>query len=576
MNTITKKIPVDKLRQHPYHQEVYESNPTDTLKVSFLRTGNKPVYPIVVVPNPDDPELFWVISGMNRLETLIQIEQTDVEVILYETTDETEVKNLIVDLNKQRIKTGREILMEFRHFCEMYPDQRGVPGSRYSKIGMEVGRSKDMVKDLVILINFFEGEGEVILEKIFGKELSVSQGFQLKQVVEKYPEKFNSEKSYEKISDPEFDFGRLDYGVCNLSIDDDVEFDIMKPYLLKETTPQDFHKKLEQMGKVEQRVDSHEKNKVTVPILDDVYITDNTCLIKGNNREVEFSHPFKKEIQCLVGSPPYGNRRLNGDDPDSDTGHNMDGYEYGLYLSETYYHYKTFMSKDGSIYVIVDDYRLRDGSHSCYLEHFVIEMSNKGFFLVGRYVWVKDNPMPRSYSDKDMVNGFEMIYRFSLDPKNYYCNPDLFMELEKGTTEGFREGCTNTNGKGKTSRGTNYYQSHLKKLRNTLDERICNDIVRGNVCNPEDFFRQEGEKKHTSQSPIYLTSTLILESTRPGDLVVDIWGGVGNTMTSSLLLGRKYVGVELEDDYYQQSCRRAEETEKMFRINPDQDLSQAA
>ena len=89
--------------------------------------------------------------------------------------------------------------------------------------------------------------------------------------------------------------------------------------------------------------------------------------------------------------------------------------------------------------------------------------------------------MPRSYKDKDMVNGFEMVYRFSLDPKDYYCNPDLFLELEKSKNGGFQEGCTNTTGDGKTSRGSSYYQSHMKKLRNTLDEKSCGDIIRGNV-----------------------------------------------------------------------------------------------
>ena len=139
-----------------------------------------------------------------------------------------------------------------------------------------------------------------------------------------------------------------------------------------------------------------------------------------------------------------------------------------------------------------------------------------------------------------------------------------------------REGCTNTTGDGKTSRGSSYYQSHMKKLRNTLDEKSCGDIIRGNVSNPEDFFRQEGEKRHTSTSPNYLTSTFILESTRPGDLVVDIWNGVGNTMVSTLLLNRKYVGIELENDYFQQTCRRIQMTKDRLRIDNKEDLSQAA
>jgi DNA modification methylase len=378
------------------------------------------------------------------------------------------------------------------------------------------------------------------------------------------------------LCDGRFDFRRLEYAVQNLNLDEESELELIKSYLLKDLTLPEFYKKLEQYGKVEKRINNHEANKGLVQNLDDVHITENTCIIHGNNREIEFEHPFKKEIQCLVGSPPYGNRRLNGDDTKSDTGHGMTGRQYGIYLSETYERFKPFLSKDASIYVIIDDYRLDNGAYACSLERFVTEMEDRGFFLVGRYTWQKINPMPRSYADKDMVNGFEMVYRFCLDPKNYYCNPDMFIELEKGKHEGFREGCTNTDGKGKTSRGSSYYQSHLKKLRNTLDERGCTDIIKGNVCNPEDFFRQADEKKHTSQSPLYLTSILILESTRPEDLVADIWSGVGNTMDSALLLGRKYVGIELQNDYFQQSCRRAKNTERIIRLNNNEDLAQAA
>jgi DNA modification methylase len=575
MKTIIINIETSKLRQHPYHQEVYESRPTDTLEVSFKRTGDKPVYPIVVVPHSES-DLYWVISGMTRLDTLIQMGKTEAEVILYEITDESEIKNLIIDLNKQRGKTGRELLHEFRHFLEMYPEKRGVPGNRYSKIGKEIGRSKDRVKNYVMLNNFFEGEGDIILEHIFSGDISVAAGKDIKNVVEKYPEKFDSENSFTKICDPKFDYKRLDYGISSLSLEDDHELQLLQEYLQKDSSTQEFHKSLEQMGKVEKRVDSHDKSKVFVPIVDEVYTTDNTRIIRGNNREVEFDHPFEKKIRCLIGSPPYGNRRLNGDDPNTDTGHNMTGQEYGQYLSETYERYKPHLAEDGSVYVIVDDYRLSNGAHACSLEHFVVEMEKKGFYLVGRYTWVKDNPMPRSHADKDMVNGFEMVYRFSLDPKDYYCSTDLFIELEKGTSEGFKEGCTNSDGKGNTTRGTSYYQSHLKKVRNTLDKSSCSDVIKGNVANPDDFFRQADEKKHTSTYPMYLSSTLILESTQPDDLVVDIWNDVGNTMDSALLLGRKYVGVELENDYFQQTCRRADYTEEILKLNSNDDLKQAA
>lgn len=312
------KTKVDQLLQHPFHQSVFGTTPDDSLEQSIVRTGNEPVYPTVVVPvvnNPDLPDLYWVISGWNRFNTLKQLGVKEVDVIFMDITDETEIKNLIIDLNKQRIKTGRVILMEFRHYCEMYPEQRGIPGNRYSKIGKEMGRSKGHIKNMVMLDNFFHGQGEVVMEKTFSGELSVSQGFKLKEVVEKYPDKFESDELYQKLSDGSFDFKRLDYSLSNLDPNDTTEFDLMKRYLQKDLTPEQFRELLEKMGKVEQRKNNHQKNKVSVPEIDENYQSEHVHLIHGNNCDVEFTNPFGRPINCIVGSPPYGNLRLNGDDP---------------------------------------------------------------------------------------------------------------------------------------------------------------------------------------------------------------------------------------------------------------------
>jgi len=564
MNSEKLRVRVDQLVLHPYHEEVYGSSSTDSLELSIKRTGGKPLNPVAVVPHPE-PQWHYVISGKLRMEAQISMGLSEIEVTYYEITDETEIKNLIVDLNKQRVKTGSDQLHEFRHFLNLYPPKKGVPGNRYQKIGKEIGKSTNWVKDLVMLNGLFEGEGDIIMENIFNGDISISEGMLIKEVVETQEEKFSSPEILRKICDPKFDYKRLDYGIRYLDLKDDIEYDLFRSYLLKEIDTKEMEKKLQQMGRIKEIIDSHENSKIVVPSFDEVFTTENTHIIHGNSLEVDFIHPFEKQIRCLVGSAEYGDRRLNREKIEDSPGHQMNGQEYGIFLAGAYFKYKKYLAPDGSIYVILDDFRLDDGSMSCYLEYFVTEMLKNGFYLVGRYIWVKDNPMPRSYRDKDMVGGYEMIYRFSLDPEKYYCNTDLFLERERGKNESFREGCTNSDKKGNTSRGGEYYQSHLKKLRNTLDERKCMDIIQGNVCNPETFFLQEEQKKHSSQSPIYLTSTLILESTQPGDLVVDIWNGVGNTMTSALLLGRKYVGIELNKNFYEQTCRRIQLTEEMLK-----------
>ena len=154
MKTIT--ISTEKMFPHPYHQKVYESGSTDSLKLSFKRTDGEPVYPIVVVPmvtEPDAPDLYWVVSGVNRLKTLTEMGITETDVIVKDISDEKSIKNMTIDLNKQRIKSGRERKMEFRHYSELHTDNRGKKvGCRYSKIGKEIGATKFRVKDLLLNI----------------------------------------------------------------------------------------------------------------------------------------------------------------------------------------------------------------------------------------------------------------------------------------------------------------------------------------------------------------------------------------------------------------------------------------
>lgn len=399
---------------------------------------------------------------------------------------------------------------------------------------------------------------------VFGNTMSVNKANKLKKIVDQFPEKFNSESSFEKVCNPEYDFDRLNFGIQNLDIDNHNDFSILESYLTKEINLPEFQNTLVQLGKVKELVSKHEDNKSLVPILTKTFTTNHAHIINGDNGSVEISNPYGELVDTIIGSSPYGigEKRPDSLDNNSESLTRLSGEEFGVFLAERYARFLPYLKPNGSIYNIIDDYKLDSGEFSCSLEFFVIEMRKRGMYLVGRYCWEKHNPCPKGYADKDMVNGFEMIYRFSTNPKDYFTNTNIFIEkeFEEGSQYKKLKGCTNHSDNLKSTRGGNYVQSHLKKLRNTLSEQNCRNVIKGNVANPEDFFRQTDEHRHTSTAPIYLTSCLILESTKPGDVVLDIWNGVGNTMTSSLLLGRKYIGIEKEEIYYQQTCRRAKMT----------------
>jgi site-specific DNA-methyltransferase (adenine-specific) len=66
--------------------------------------------------------------------------------------------------------------------------------------------------------------------------------------------------------------------------------------------------------------------------------------------------------------------------------------------------------------------------------------------------------------------------------------------------------------------------------------------------------------KHPTQKPVELLNRIILASTKEGDLVIDPFCGSSTTGVSALMLNRKYIGIELEDEYLQLSVKRLKES----------------
>ncbi|MBF0118186.1 MAG: site-specific DNA-methyltransferase [Desulfobacterales bacterium] len=66
--------------------------------------------------------------------------------------------------------------------------------------------------------------------------------------------------------------------------------------------------------------------------------------------------------------------------------------------------------------------------------------------------------------------------------------------------------------------------------------------------------------KHPTQKPVELLKRIILSSTKEGDLTLDPFCGSSTTGIASLLLNRKYVGIDLEEEYLELSKKRIEQS----------------
>lgn len=70
------------------------------------------------------------------------------------------------------------------------------------------------------------------------------------------------------------------------------------------------------------------------------------------------------------------------------------------------------------------------------------------------------------------------------------------------------------------------------------------------------------DRFHETQKPLWLMQAQIRQFTEPGDLVWDPYAGLATTGVAALLEGRRFVGHEMNDEYFDLAVQRLRATER--------------
>jgi len=144
-------------------------------------------------------------------------------------------------------------------------------------------------------------------------------------------------------------------------------------------------------------------------------------------------------------------------------------------------------------------------------------MQELGYKILNDIIWYKRNAPP-NLSCRYFTHSTEIVLWAAKNEKSKHCfNYDLMKKMNQG-----------------------------KQMRNVWE-----------MSAPASQEKKFG--KHPTQKPVELLTRLMLASTKEGDLVLDPFSGSSTTGVAAVLLDRKFVGIELEDDYLQLSRKRLEE-----------------
>lgn len=142
----------------------------------------------------------------------------------------------------------------------------------------------------------------------------------------------------------------------------------------------------------------------------------------------------------------------------------------------------------------------------------------EGFSIINNITWVKPNPSP-NLACRCFTNSTETI-----------------LWARK----------INKNGE----KGKHYFNYDLMKEIN--DNKQMKDVWILNLPKKEE--KKYG--KHPTQKPLALLERIILASTKENDLVLDPFNGSGTTGLACAKLNRKYIGIDINQDYLNLSIKR--------------------
>ena len=267
-------------------------------------------------------------------------------------------------------------------------------------------------------------------------------------------------------------------------------------------------------------------------------------LLQGDCLELMKSVPDNK-VNLTVTSPPYDNlRKYNG---------NISQWDFDKFKSVAEELYRITVD-GGTVVWIISDATI-DGSETGTSFKQALYFMECGFNLHDTMIWRKPNPIPQIKRGR-YTNCFEYMFVFTkgrIKTCNYIYTP-----------------CLNA-GKDMSKSSYKNYSADDDQKRKLKDKTVNKEKILTNVW---DFNVGSGSgddkfaKQHPAVFPEKLINAHIISWSNEGDIVLDPFMGSGTTGKMAILNNRNFIGMEIDEGYYNTAKERIEnlETDKVIKV----------
>lgn len=239
-------------------------------------------------------------------------------------------------------------------------------------------------------------------------------------------------------------------------------------------------------------------------------------------------------IDLIVTSPPYSDQRKStygGIHPD----------RYVEWFMPITSELLRVLKPTGSFVLNIKE-KVYEGERHTYVLELILAMRRQGWLWTEEYMWHKKNSFPGKWPNR-LRDAWERLLHFNKNKKFSMYQDSVKVPIGDWSKTRLK----NLSETDKTRDESKVGSGFGKKIENWVGKEM---VLPDNVLY---MATESSNKNHSAAFPESLPEWFIKLFTKEGDVVLDPFLGSGTTCKVALQLGRNSIGIELNDEYYQQT-----------------------
>ncbi len=267
-------------------------------------------------------------------------------------------------------------------------------------------------------------------------------------------------------------------------------------------------------------------------------------IIQGDCEEVLKTLP-DNSIDLIFTSPPYADQRTKtygGIKPD----------KYVDWFLPKAAQFKRVLKPSGTFILNIKE-RVVEGERHTYVIDLIIKMREQGWLWTEEFVWHKKNSYPGKWPNRFRDN-WERLIQFNKEKDFAMYQKAVMVPIGDWAKERLAKLSETDKTRDESRAGSGF------------GKNVSNWVGRDMVypTNVLHLATETGNKNHSAVFPRDLPAWFIKLFTRPGDIVLDPFVGSGTTALAALQLGRRFIGIDVNNEYVELSNERISEIQLRF------------